>query len=205
MQTKNANLRVLGCRMKAVPAKDLVRTLIAFAGSGDSAPEHGSECVIADCVLQSSGWDVKMSGNGSTLRVQNSLLLAGEDAVVYEPGALAGPLNLHCVLDHDTIAAQRAAMRIQDVTAGVLPLDPFPVQSRGCIFLNPFGELPIRAGLLAFEDQALPHGIASWQADANAYDKQLGYALASGNGRRETSLPAKACERFGARLPIGVA
>jgi hypothetical protein len=152
--------------------------------------------VIADCVLQSSGWILKIVGNGSRARVQNSVLIAGEDAIVLEPGTLTGPLNIHCVLDHDTFAARRAAVRVLDVTAGRLPLDPLPLQTRACVFVNPFGELPIRAGLLAFEDRAFPHGLVSWQADGNAYDKQLAYSMASNESGREAMMTAEACEHI---------
>jgi eukaryotic-like serine/threonine-protein kinase len=196
VKTKNANLRVIGCRMKSVSAKNSIRTLLAFEGSGNSAIERASDCVLTDSILETSGWILKMSGNGSRLRVQNSLLLAGEDAIVWEPGTLSGPLNLRCVLDRDTIAARRAAMRCQDMTAGVLPLDPLPVQSRACVFLNPFGELPNRAGLLAFEDRALAHGLVSWQPDGNAYDKHMGYAMSQCEREREFPLPAEACAQI---------
>lgn len=196
VQTKSSTLRVLGCRMKAATAKSTVRALLSFAGSGDSAPERANDCAIGDSVLQSSNWVLKLIGNGSRIRVQNSLLIAGEDAVVVEPGALAGPLNLQCVFDHDTFAARRAAVRVLDMTAGTLPLDALPLQARGCVFINPFGEFPTRAGLLAFEDQALPHGLVSWQADGNAYDKQLGYWLTTSDSGRETTLPPELCERI---------
>jgi hypothetical protein len=196
VQTKNSSLRVLGCRMKSTAAKSTVRTLLSFAGSGDSAAERASDCAIGDSVLQSSNWVLKLVGNGSRIRVQHSLLVAGEDAVVVEPGTLAGPLNIHCVFDHDTFAARRAAVRVLDMTAGAPPLDALPLQARSCVFVNPFGEFPARAGLLAFEDQALPHGLVSWQADGNAYDKQLGYWLASSDSGRETTLPPETCERI---------
>ena len=193
VQTKNANLGVIGCRMKGVSAKNSLRTLMAFAGSGTSAAEHARDCVVVDSVLETGGWVLKMSGNGSRLRVQNSLLLAGEDAVVWEPGRLSGPLNLHCVLDRDTIAARRAALRFQDMAAGVVPLDPLPVQTRACVFLNPFGELPNRSGLLAFEHRALAHGLVSWQPDGNGYDKHLGYAISRSEREHEFPLTTEAC------------
>ena len=196
VQTKNASLHVIGCRMKAVSTKNSLRTLIGFAGSGTSAAERACDCVVADSVLETSGWILKMSGNGGWLRVQNSLLLAGEDAIVWEPGALSGPLNLRCVLEHNTFAARRAALRIQDITAGVLPFEPLPVQARACIFLNPFGESPNRAGLLAFEDRALAHGLVSWQPDGNAYDIHLGYAMSRCEPEREIGLTAESCAQI---------
>ena len=91
VRTRNANLRVIGCRMKGTSSKNAVRTLIAFGGSGDSASDHSRDCVIADCVLQAGGIVLRLIENGSRLRIQNSVLVAGEDAIVIEPGTLRGP------------------------------------------------------------------------------------------------------------------
>jgi hypothetical protein len=194
--TKNASLRIIGCRIKGTSGKTNVPTLATFGGSGDSAPDQSRECIFADCVLQTGGSILRLLGNGARLRIQNSVLLAGEDAVILEPGTLAGPLNVHCVLDHDTVAARGTVIRVQDVTAGVLPLDAFPVQTRACVFVNPFGDLPPRAGLLAYEDHALQHGLVSWQPDGNGYDRQLGFALASRQNGREAKLTPEACQRI---------
>jgi hypothetical protein len=173
-----------------------VPTLITFGSSGASTVEQSRECICADCVLQTGGSILRLLGNGARLRIQNSVLLAGEDAVILEPGTLAGPLNVHCVLDHDTVAARGAVIRVEDVTAGPLPLDSFPVQTRACVFVNPFGDLPPRAGLLAYEDHALQHGLVSWQPDGNAYDRLLGFALASRQNGREAKLAPEACQRI---------
>ncbi len=194
--TKNAGLRMIGCRIKGGSGKNRVRTLAIFGGSGESSSEQSRECIVADCVLQTGGTIVRLLGNGIRLRIQNSVLLAGEDAVVLEPGSLAGPLNVHCVLDHDTLAARGAVVRVQDILAGVPPLDALPVQTRGCVFVNPFGDLPQRAGLLAYEDHALTHGLVSWQPDGNVYDRQLGFAVASRESGRETDLSPDSCQRI---------
>jgi hypothetical protein len=194
IQTKNANARLIACRLKGVSAQSSVRTLLTFGGSGDSTPEHSRDCIVADSVMQTSGVDLRLIDNGCRLKIQNSVLVAGEDAIVVEPGTLHGPLSLHCVLDHDTIAGRHAVVRIQDLAGGVIPLDAFPIQSRGCVFVNPFGDLPPKAGLLACEDRALAHGLVSWQPDGNAYDKQLGYALANREGARETVLSNQAAQ-----------
>ena len=136
VQTKNAHLRLVGCNIKALHAAPSFRALFLFQGSGNA--DIVNQFTIAESVLQSSAPAIRLTGAGVRLRVQDSLLLAGDDAIDVDPGNLDGPANLHFELEHDTVAVRRAVVRIHDLPGGPALLDPMPIVAHACVFVTPF-------------------------------------------------------------------
>lgn len=196
VQTRNAHLRVFGCRVRAIAAPAQFRSIFRFQGSKESAPEQMNQCLIADSVLQSSASALRVTGNGFRLRIQDSLIVTGEDAIEIDPGSVTGPINSQCDLEHVTLAVRKAALRVHDIPAGSAPLEPMPVVVRACVFVSPFADKTDKSGLLVMEDRALGHGLASWQADGNVYHKVLSFSLTTGSPGNETDLATDAAARL---------
>ena len=55
---------------------------------------------------------------------------------------------------------------------------PILVQSKDCVFLNPFAGSP-PAGLFRAQANALGRGLLLWRADGDAFDKRLHYVVTS--------------------------
>jgi len=74
--------------------------------------------------------------------------------------------------------------------------EPAVVQTRGCAFLNPFPGRPNRAGLLAYEGDALAHGLLVWQSEGDAYDRRLYFGAAPASALPAKPDPAEAWGRL---------
>src|SRR5205085_11391203 len=125
---------------------------------------------------------------GARLRVQNCVMVSGTEALRLESRA-EPPLRLNAqiVLEHNTVAARRAAIHLLDVVHWSSPVEPIAVQAAANSFLSPFEDAARRSGLLLYEGEGLPHGLMIWQGEANGYDKQLDYYVASAHDAKAGS------------------
>ena len=176
LRVSGGHLLLSGCRLRAVPSQpgDSYRGLIAFAGSGRTRPERARGCVLNDCVLLSARNGLEVTGTGAQVRLTGCVLLAGTDAFRLAPGpAPKSRLNVQCVLEHNTVAAMRAAIYLLDAPGLDVPAEPVVVQAVANAFVDPFKESPGRAGVLLAEGNALGRGLVVWQGTDNVYGKRL--------------------------------
>ncbi len=180
-------LRLSHCRLEGL-VQNLSRPyrgLIDLQGSGDPAPTAALASTVTESVLVSGRDGVRLRGVGAWLLLRQSVLVAGDDAVDFDPGpAWKGRANSQCVLDQTTVAARRSVVHVEDAAAppaadkGEAPADPFALRSRNCAFLNPFPDKTGPSGMLIFERSALAHGLLVWQGDGDAFSKRLTFAAA---------------------------
>jgi serine/threonine protein kinase len=162
------------------------RSAVVLTGSGEPAAEKARVCALNECVVLSSQAGVVLEGAGSRLAMQQSLVVAGSDAVQLLPGpGCKGQVNMQCTLQHSTLAAREAIVRLGDAAFDGPPADPVVVTSRECAYLNPF--LGQRAGLVVAEGTALARGLLLWQSEREALDVRL-HCMARGVG---DPLPAR--------------
>jgi serine/threonine protein kinase len=186
IRVKGGDLRLSDCRLEGPlfdPA-DNFRGLVRFEGAG-ATDGRTPQCAISECVLTSGRAALCVGGTGARLRLERSVLVAGKDALDFDPGR--GPharMSLHCALDRVMVAARRAVVHLGEVAPQPPPADPLVVQSRRCAFLNPFGD---KGGLLLTEGESLRQGVLIWQSADDVYDKRLHFAAAS-----LTAIPATA-------------
>jgi hypothetical protein len=179
LKVRGGDLRLLRCRLQAPPAPDGYRGLVVVDGSGDPAADKARGCSVNECVLVSGQAGIVIRGVGARLLLRQSLLVAGTDALELDPGAgYKGRAGVQCLLDHGTLAAQRAAIRLHDVGWREVPHMPVLVQTRMCAFLNPFAGKP-KAGLLLSEGEALARGLLVWQSEGDGYDTFLHFGAAT--------------------------
>ncbi len=175
IRVKGGDLRVFGARLIGPlgRAPKTFEGLVGFEGSGVGAADKAHNCGIAQSVLAAGNTCVHIIGAGAHVQLRNCVVVAGRDAVHFDPGADAlARLNSHCLLELCTVAARRAAVRVGDLP-DLVPLEPFVVQARNTAFLDPFTGGAYEAALLVHEAEALARGVLVWQGDANAYDKRL--------------------------------
>jgi hypothetical protein len=154
--------------------------LIEFEGTGETAPDRARDCAVCESTLVTGKTAVHLAGTGARLRLQNSVVVAEGDAFHLDPGPAAKPrLNGLCFLEHTTVAAGRAVFRLGDAPALSAPAEPFLVQAKANVFLNPFVGPAYPAGVLAYEGEALARGLLVWQGEDNVYDKGLHFYAAS--------------------------
>lgn len=178
IKMQNGDLRVHGCRLQGpvgeMPAS--FRGLISFTGSGATALDRARDCSIGDSILISGKEGLQTIGTGVRVRMHNCVLVAGGNAFHIDPGmSPVLRLNGQWLLDHLTVAAKGAVFHCADAQALAAPVEPSVLQARSSLFLacSDTGTGP--AGLLRFEDRALPRGLLVWQGELNAYDNRLGY------------------------------
>jgi serine/threonine-protein kinase len=176
VKVRGGDLRLFRCRLDGPlqhppPA---YRGLIRFEGrSGDAAPAKPHGCSLNESVLVSMRNCVHVAGGGARLGLQQCVILAGEDAIHFAPGATATPrLDVQCLLDQTTVAARHAVVRLSDAPQLEGPVEPIIMQTRFCDFANPFTDAP-EATLLAADDGALARGLLVWQGGSNAFDRRL--------------------------------
>jgi hypothetical protein len=176
LRVSGGHLVLSRCRLRAVLSRprDSYQGLIAFTGSGRALSERARGSVLSDCVLVSARNCLDVSGTGAQVRLHNCVLLAGSDAFHLAPGpAPRSRLNVQCVLEHNTVAAMRAAVYLEDAPALAVPAEPIVLQADANVFVDPFTESPGRAGVLLAEGDALNRGLAVWQGTGNVYGKRL--------------------------------
>jgi hypothetical protein len=110
------------------------------------------------------------------VRIAGSVLVAGCNAFDFEPSADTGSkLHLSCVVEQTTIAAAGAVVRIGRTVGAGPPEEPIVVQTRSCVFANPFGS---KAGLLLCEGDLLSRGLLLWQGEQDVFDRRLHFGAA---------------------------
>jgi serine/threonine protein kinase len=178
---RGGELRLSGSRLEG-PERNpgqAFNGLIRFRGSGAAAPDRLRSCLIQKSVLVSGKDGIILEGLGAGLRLHQSLLVAGGYGVRVAPGAaFKGRANVQCVLDHVTIAARDAVLRLGDCPTAGPPAEPVVVQTRNCAFLSPFPARTAKTGLLLYEGDALGHGLLVWQGEQDFFDRRLHFAAA---------------------------
>jgi hypothetical protein len=161
------------------------RGLIFFQGNGAEGVK-GSTCVVSDSMLRSARGVLHLEGTGARVRLWQSLLVAGGDALTLQPGAGKGGLSVQMELDQTTVAARGAVVRLGDAPEAPPAGTPMVLQSRASAFVQPFAD---KGGLLRFEGEALSRGVLLWQSDGDAYDRRLHYAAAGGEASPDKPQP----------------
>jgi hypothetical protein len=180
IKVKGGDVRLYRTRLEGphVASPPAWSSAVHLFGSGDAAPDRAHACSVNESVILSSKAGVVLEGIGQRLLVRQSVVVAGTDAVVIRPGeACQGRANAQCTLDHATVAARSAMLRLGDPpnAAAVVISDPVVVQTRDCAFLSPFPNA--KAGLLACEGAALSRGLLLWQSEHDAVDARVWYAV----------------------------
>jgi serine/threonine-protein kinase len=202
LNVRGGDLRLFGCRLQG-PQQQVPSTyqgLITLEGSGET--ERARACAINQCVLVSPREGVKVKGVGARLRMEQTVLAAGTDAIGLEIGSgFKGRANSQCLLEHVTVAAKRAVVHLAGPAYEGVPAEPVVVQTRDCAFLNPFAGSPNRAGLLLADGEALARGLLVWQGDGDALDKRLHFGAAVASAPEQPETPAAWTRLWG---PMGV-
>lgn len=178
LKVSGGDLRLQGCRLIGPlgQAPGNYRGLVHFEGSGE-APPRG--CAVYETILVSGKAGVHVTGSGARLHLRHNVLVAGTDAVYFEPGAAARPrLDVQGLLEHNTVAARGALLGLADAAHLAVPAEPIFVQAKANVILAPFGDRH-RAGLIRAEGMAFVRGLLSWQSEGNVYDKRLHYFVAA--------------------------
>jgi serine/threonine-protein kinase len=154
------------------------QSAIHFQGNNDPTAERLPTCVLSECVVVSSMADILLSSPGCRLGVRQSLLVSGSEAISLQPGrdCKIKPV-MQCMLEHTTIAARRAGVRLGDVTTPEI-CEGIVVKSKECAWLNPFPG-GSKAGLLLCEGQALSRGQFLWHSEKDGFDQRLHFAASS--------------------------
>jgi serine/threonine-protein kinase len=176
LKVHGGDLRLTNCRLQGplgqVPQD--YRGLIHFQGSGETALTRARECIVATSVLLSGRIGLHALGAGTRVRLQQCVVVAGTDAFRLDPSPTAGArLNAQCLLEHNTVAARQAVVRLGDASTWAPPVEPILVQAHENLFQNPFAAGPSAPGMLVGEGEALDHGLLIWQGDGNGYDNRL--------------------------------
>src|SRR5262245_14683575 len=151
-----------------------MKALLRLEGSGDPSPARARQLAITESVLVGGRDVLKLGGNGTHAFVQQSVLVAGQDAVSFEPGAgHPGHLEVELTLEHVTVAGRRGVLGLEDTAGNGPVLEPALVVTRHCAYLNPFAAPGNRAGLLAYSGDALARGLVVWQGEGDLLDKAL--------------------------------
>jgi len=176
LKVRGGDLRLSGCRLQGPLDQGAAGFggLIYFDGSSETTPARPHDCALADSVLLSGKSCIQSAGAGASVRVQNSLIVAGGDAFQIRPLRPQGSgVNAAVIVERSTIAAKGAAVHVEDLNLPVPTASPMIVQARSCLFLAPFSAGSGPSRLLSLEGKALAHGLVVWQGEANAYDRRL--------------------------------
>jgi serine/threonine protein kinase len=183
---QGGDLRLTGCRLHGPVgvASDAYRGLISFA-RGESSAGRRYECAVAESVLISGKAGLHIVGAG--LRMQNSAVIAGTEAIRLDPIASAATDGIPCILERNTVAAGTTVFALSEIGALPGPVQPFLVQARRNIFVTPLRADSQAGRILLVDEEALSRGRMIWQGDDNVYPAKLSvYA-----SRRETPPPDK--------------
>ncbi len=189
IKLRGGDLRLFRTRLEVPPkdSGDAFRGLIALDGSGDPAVEGVRSCIANESILISAREGIAIQGIGARVQLTQSLLIAGNEAIrlALDPG-FQGKANVQCLLDHVTVAARGAVLRLPDVKQAGSPAEPVVVQTHDCAFLNLFHRRGINAsshaGLVLYDGEALAHGLLVWQSENDAFDQRLWFAAAPASG-----------------------
>jgi eukaryotic-like serine/threonine-protein kinase len=183
LKVTGGDLRLFQCHLAGPlgPDTGAYQSLIDFQGAGDQAGDEPRTCALGDCLLESGKVLLRLRDPGIRLLLRNNVLIAGEDGLRFDFGAVPTPrLNVQCALEHNTVAVRRAVLDLPD-TPGVRAITtPVVVRAEANVFLDPFTDLPRQATLLRCHGQAIARGALLWQGKDNGYDRRLhAYAVAA--------------------------
>jgi serine/threonine-protein kinase len=182
MFVRGGDLRVHSCRLQGplLQPPDNYWGLVRVEGSGHSKPEWARGGAFTDSTLLTARIGVHVFGAGARVRLQGCLLAGDGDALHFQPGdPTPERLNVQCLLDHNTVAARRAVVYLEDIPNLRLPAEPIVMQTKANVFLNPYtankGKDTNPSGLLRYEGNAVARGVLAWQGVGDVYDKRLRY------------------------------
>src|SRR5262249_2033710 len=142
-------------------------------------------CTANESILVSGRVGVDLEGIGARLMLRQTLLVAGSDAVRLSLNGCTGRANVQCLLGNGTIAGGQTVLRLADAPKAGIPSEPAFFLTRNCAFLNPFQGAA--AGLLLYEEEALPRGLLVVQGEGDTFDQRLFFPAA-----RVGQLPTRA-------------
>jgi len=149
----------------------------------EASADRARACAINECVILSSKAGIALDGAGCRLAIRQSLVVAGDEALLLSPGkACKGRAGIQATLTSTTFAARRAVVHIGDAPAAGVPAEPVFVHASDCAYLNPFPGKPSKAGLLVWDGEALPRGLVVWQGEREGFDRRLHFAAAPARG-----------------------
>jgi hypothetical protein len=162
------------------------RGLIRLDGSGSLVDMKAQSFTIHDSVLMTARVGIHLVGIGARLRLEQSVLAARGDALVFGPWPIEPMLeadfrglNVQCTLEKVTVAAGRSAVVVGDLPVNVaeLPLwarwdDPVILQTKACAFLAPFAIGKGKSSLLAYYNLAMERGMLAWQSEQDVFDSR---------------------------------
>jgi hypothetical protein len=185
IQVKGGNLRAHGCRIygprQQAPAG--FRGLLRLEGSGRSPANKAAICTLEETVLVSGRNCIQASGTGARLSLEQCVLVAGGEALTFEPRNAEEKLNLSCEMRQCTVAVQGQVLHLGAVAGRDVPFEPLVVRADACAFLAPFAGQ--RAGLLRCDGEALARGVLVWQGEGNVFDKRLHTFVVNGEATPE--------------------
>lgn len=190
LRVRGGNLLLYGCRLQGPRAQqipDLYQGLILFEGANEEDPELAPQCALNRSVLVSGKVGLHLRGTGAHVRLHQCAVVTTQEAIRLDPGPspekttarVRARLNLHCLLEHSTVAARRAVVCLANAPSFTTPLEPIIIQARSCAFLNPYPGASAKeshpAGVFLFEGDMLARGLLLWQGEGNVFDKRLHY------------------------------
>src|SRR5262249_38338226 len=114
---RRGDLRVHGCWLQGpvTSQPENYWGLVRVEGTREASPEKVRRCAIHQSVLLSGRMGILVAGAGARVHLEQCLLVAGSDALHFQPGPEApSRMNTHCSLEHVTVAARRAAIWLED-------------------------------------------------------------------------------------------
>src|SRR5262249_19328017 len=137
---------------------------VALSGSGDPALEKSHNAALAETVIVSGRAGGVLPRIGARRPARANLVGAGNQAPPLLPGAgCKGRTAMQVSLERVTLAVKSAAIRLGDAPAAGVPADPILVQSKDCVYQNPFPGNAGKATILVYEGDALPRGLLLWR------------------------------------------
>jgi serine/threonine protein kinase len=139
-----------------------------------------------DCVFLTGASFVSLEGAAASMRCNQSLVLALDDAVVLKPGEFDAPPSASVRFDNNTLVLDKAFLRIHAPPRPPGSSPPIPIHSLDNYFsgTTPGGN----ALLLRAEGDALARGLIAWHGDGNAFDPAA-FPRAVAWGRDASSKP----------------
>jgi hypothetical protein len=183
LQAKGGSLKLYRCKMHSPPAGTTgLKALVSMDGSGQAASDKAHHLALTECVLTTGQAGVRVGGTGALVGIQGSLIVAAGPVLEFEPGASIGPrASLAATLENSTFASRGPAVVVGPTTASAPIQEPLVLQSRGCLFLNPFeGANP---AMLNARGSTLAAGLILWQSDEDVLDGRITRAVVSGEDK----------------------
>jgi hypothetical protein len=173
LQTQGGSLALYRCKLQTPLALNGLKGLLSFQGSGQPEKDKTHSCLLTECVLASGQAGLLVSGPGAVVAIQRSLVLTGGPGIDFEPGTVTSSrLALSYILEDSTFCSKRSVLAVGPITAKAPIAEPLVIQSRNCLFLNPFGPDSSPA-LLHARGSTLADGLILWQSDEDFVDARI--------------------------------